>query len=164
MTIISALFFSIPFFVLSFFYPNLVLNFFSPDIEVINLGAVYLKIIALSFPLFAISLVTSFMLRSIKKSPHTFDYYNHRIIFKYISQLPSYFGKLGFPTLGVKGAAIATLIARLIGCISSVLIVYLRKMPGRIYFRHFREITPLNSLKVIFTMLFLQWQMNLHGL
>lgn len=142
LTIISALFFSIPFFVLSFFYPNLVLNFFSPDIEVIKLGAVYLKIIALSFPLFAISLVTSFMLRSIKKVHIpliiTIIELSSNIFLNYLL----IFGKLGFPTLGVKGAAIATLIARLIGCISSVLIVYLRKMPGRIYFRHFREITP----------------------
>lgn len=142
LTVISAILFSLPFFLLSFFYPDLVLRFFSPDMEVVSNGIIYLKIIAFSYPLFAVSMVFSFSLRSIGKvnipliitiiELSTNIFLNYTLIF----------GNFGFPHLGIKGAAIGTLIARAIGCAATLLIVYLRKLPGRAYFRHVSELTP----------------------
>jgi putative MATE family efflux protein len=141
-TLISSIVFSIPFFLLSFFAPEMVLRFFTPDIAVIEAGINYLKIIAFSYPLFAITMVFSFMLRSIRKVHLpliiTIIELSSNIFLNYIL----IFGKLGFPALGIKGAAIGTFIARLIGSTSTIVIVYSRKLPGRAYFRHVKNLTP----------------------
>lgn len=141
-TLISSIVFSIPFFLLSFFAPKMVLRFFTPDIAVIEAGINYLKIIAFSYPLFAITMVFSFMLRSIRKVHLpliiTIIELSSNIFLNYIL----IFGKLGFPALGIKGAAIGTFIARLIGSTVTVVIVYSRKLPGRAYFRHVKNLTP----------------------
>ncbi|RLL83979.1 multidrug transporter MATE [Petrotoga sp. HKA.pet.4.5] len=140
LTILSSLLFSIPFFLLSYFTPELVLRFFSPDIEVIKAGIPYLKVIAFSYPLFAITMVFSFMLRSIGKAHLpliiTIIELSTNIVLNYLL----IFGKLGFPVLGIKGAAIGTLIARAIGCTATVFIVYVGKLPGRAYFKHVAEL------------------------
>lgn len=141
-TLISSIVFSIPFFLLSFFAPEMVLRFFTHDIAVIEAGINYLKIIAFSYPLFAITMVFSFMLRSIRKVHLpliiTIIELSSNIFLNYIL----IFGKLGFPALGIKGAAIGTFIARLIGSTSTIVIVYSRKLPGSAYFRHVKNLTP----------------------
>lgn len=45
------------------------------------------------------------------------------------------YGKFGLPELGVEGAAIATTISRIVGCLCSVCVLFLKRSPVRINFR-----------------------------
>ncbi|MBB6062914.1 putative MATE family efflux protein [Thermosipho japonicus] len=132
----TALLFSAVFFTLSFFFPQIVMRFFSPDPLVIKEGIIYLKIISFSFPIFALSMVFSFVLRSVEKA--------HIPMYVTIVELSTnvflnyslIFGKFGFPKLGILGAAIATLIARIVGLASLILIIKIKNLPGFFTLKH----------------------------
>ncbi|MBO8160753.1 MAG: MATE family efflux transporter [Thermosipho sp. (in: Bacteria)] len=149
LTVFMAIIFSLPFFVLSLFHPNLVMNFYSPDINVISTGIKYLKIISFSIPIFAISMVFSFSLRSIHKA--TIPMYvtiielSSNVFLNYVL----IFGKLGFPKMGVTGAAIATLLSRTIGLSILIAIIEIKKLPVRFNFKHV-ELINLNFIKRYF--------------
>ncbi|MDK2885904.1 MAG: hypothetical protein PWP54_462 [Thermosipho sp. (in: thermotogales)] len=142
LTVLFGLIISLPFFVLTLFFPALVMRFFSPDPNVITEGVKYLKIISFSFPIFSISMVFSFVLRSVHKA--------HIPMYVTIIELSSnvflnyilIFGKLGFPRLGITGAAIATVISRIIGLVFLLLIMKIKDLPGRFNLKH---IKMLNS-------------------
>ncbi|MBT1247331.1 MULTISPECIES: MATE family efflux transporter [unclassified Thermosipho (in: thermotogales)] len=135
-TVISALAFSFIFFVLSFFTPQFVMRFYSPDPEVIAVGITYLKIVSFSYPIFAVSMVFSFALRSVEKAIvpmyTTIVELLSNVFFNYVL----IFGKLGFPKLGVEGAAWGTLIARVIGLTSLLIIIEVKRLPGRFNLYH----------------------------
>lgn len=90
---------------------------FSQDSEVINLAASYLKIVAPTYIATAITLGLAFSLRSMEdaKTPMIISAIavGINITLNYVF----IFGKLGMPVMGVQGAALATLIARIIECI-----------------------------------------------
>ncbi|HZK00904.1 MAG TPA: MATE family efflux transporter [Tissierellaceae bacterium] len=98
---------------LAFFFPEFLMGIFIDDSQVVRLGADYLKLVSLSYIATAISFTFSIALRSTGR-PNipmiaSFISFITNTIFNYIL----IFGKLGFPALGVKGAAIGTIIARL---------------------------------------------------
>ena len=111
------------------FAPEFLIKIYSPDIEVINLGASYLKIVSWSYIITAISMVYGIQLRSVgilKLGVYT------SVISLVVNIFLNYiliFGKLGFPELGIEGAAIATLIARIIEMTIIVSRVYKNKYP-----------------------------------
>ncbi|MBT1247115.1 MULTISPECIES: MATE family efflux transporter [unclassified Thermosipho (in: thermotogales)] len=138
LTTISSLFISIPFFLLTLFSPKFVMTFFSPDPLVIDLGIKYLKILSISFPIFAVSMVFSFMLRSIHKAHipmyTTVVELSTNVLLNYIL----IFGKFGFPRLGVIGASIATVISRLVGLIVLIAIIKIKNLPGMFSITHIK--------------------------
>ena len=112
---------------LAFFSPEVIMKVMSKDPEVMKLGEVYLKIVAPSCLFMGMTQAYSTALRSTEQT-----------------RLPMYgsligvginialnwiliFGKLGMPAMGVQGAALATMIARLIEMIFVVGMVYITK-------------------------------------
>ena len=100
--------------------------FYTPS-QTISEGAKYLIIIVFSYPLTAITMCYVSILRSM-------NYVRLPVIITSISILVNVFfnyamiyGKFGFPKMGVVGAAIATLIARIVECASLLLLVYTHK-------------------------------------
>lgn len=95
-----------------FFFPQLAMRIFTNDPQVIEVGAEYIRIVSLSFILFAISntLVILFRWSEITKIGLAVSFLS--LIVNFIFNYILIFGKLGFEPMGVKGAAIATLIAR----------------------------------------------------
>jgi len=141
LTSLLALAFSTPFFVLSFFFPRFTLSFFSPDSAVIIVGVPYLKIVALSYPFFAITFVMSMVLRSVE---HAIVPMFTSILEVFTNVLLNYgliFGKLGMPRFGVCGAGIATSLARMIGFVALLSVILFRRYPGRFGWRHVRSLS-----------------------
>ena len=124
---------SLVFFIVAQTIPELVLSFYSQDLEVISLGAKYLKIAAWSYPIFAVSMVFSLSFRSTEQakvpmvatiiSLCTNALFNFLLIFGVV-----YNGTTIIPRFGINGAAIATVLSRILECILLLTIGYKKKL------------------------------------
>lgn len=102
------------FFIPAFIFPKFIIHFFSYDPEVVKLCIQYFSIIAFCYPLIAVSTVFSMGSRSIRNPKLGMICSAIALISNIILNYCLIFGNLGFPALGVRGAAIATVIARFI--------------------------------------------------
>ena len=126
-----------------FFFTHLIIGIFSSNSEIIDTGSVYLKICALSFIPFSMSGAIIGALRSTKNvSPGLYSSliaFAANFLFGYVL----IFGKLSFSPLGILGAAIATVTARVLELIYLTVYVLIKKeLRGslKIYkIPHFRE-------------------------
>lgn len=112
--IIFALIISALFFIIGFIFPVEILSLMSKDAAVVKLGASYMRIVSLSYMITAINFAFGFSSRSVghPKLPMMAS-----VISLLINTGLNYiliFGKFGFPAMGIEGAAIATVIARII--------------------------------------------------
>ena len=110
-------------------FPEFLMKIFIDIPEAVRLGSEYLRIVAFSYIITAISFVISISLRStgnpnvpLKISIVSFC---TNTLLNYILM----FGKLGLPAMGVKGAALGTLIARIIEISLLLYSVYSSKGP-----------------------------------
>ncbi|WP_419742214.1 MATE family efflux transporter [Paraclostridium dentum] len=102
------------FFIPAFIFPKVIIHFFSYDPEVVKLCIQYFSIIAFCYPLIAVSTVFSMGSRSIRNPKLGMICSAIALLSNIILNYCLIFGNLGFPALGVRGAAIATVIARFI--------------------------------------------------
>lgn len=91
---------------------------------VINAGIPYLQITGLSFFFFCISQHFVFSLRAVQNTKLGMRLAFVTLVVNCTLNYLLIFGKFGFPELGIKGAAIATLAARVIECIVTVIYVF----------------------------------------
>ncbi len=96
------------------FAPTLCIKLFTTDIETVRIGASYLSIISLTFPLTAISFALAQASRSVRNTKLPMMASAISLIVNTMLNYLLIFGKFGFPELGVEGAAWATVIARLV--------------------------------------------------
>ena len=109
------------------FFPKLIIHFFSYDPEVIKLCTDYFSIIAFCYPLIAISMVFSMGSRSIRNPNLGMICSGIALVTNVILNYCLIFGHLGFPAMGVKGAALATVIARIVEFVLLVGYIYFIK-------------------------------------
>ncbi len=111
--------------ILAFVFAKPIVMIFNKDPEVVNYGVTYLKYVSFSYVFTALSTAISFSSRAVHKLnvPTIANFI--AILINAVLNYVLIFGKFGFPELGVAGAAIATVIARIIEFI--VLIVYIYK-------------------------------------
>ncbi|MGL5712828.1 MAG: MATE family efflux transporter [Paraclostridium sp.] len=102
------------FLITALFFPSIVINFFSYDPEVIKLCTEYFSVIAFCYPLIAVSMVFSMGSRSIRNPKLGMMCSGIALITNVILNYGLIFGNLGLPAMGVKGAALATVIARVV--------------------------------------------------
>ena len=110
------------------FFPNEILGIFSKDQNVLNLANEYLRIVIFSYLITAVTFAYSFSLRSTGnvKTPLIVS-----VIALGINTFLNYLlinGHLGLPRMGVAGAAVATVIARVIELSLLLWAVYSKKM------------------------------------
>ena len=109
--------------------PRMVMRIFTTSESSIEMGAAYLMVAALSYPCTAVTNTYVAMLRSVNrvKEPVIISCVAilTNITFNYIF----IFGHFGAPALGVVGAALATLIARILEMTLILLTVYVGKTP-----------------------------------
>lgn len=126
-TTILAILLSLIFLILVSIFPNSIINIFSNDPEVIKLCNEYFSIIIFCYPLIAVSTVFSMGSRSVRNPKLGMICSAIALLINIILNYCLIFGKLGMPTLGVKGAAIATVIARIVEFVLIVGYVYIAK-------------------------------------
>ena len=125
--LVSALIVSIVFMVAGFVSPETIISLFNKESIVIDLGGKYLFIVLFSYIFTAITFVYGYSLRSIGNTVAPLIVNIAALLCNVFLNYVLIFGKLGTPALGVEGAAIATLIARVLEAIILVILVYLDK-------------------------------------
>ncbi|MGI5894762.1 MAG: MATE family efflux transporter [Candidatus Merdivicinus sp.] len=124
-------------------FPEQTMRIFTNDPEMIQAGIPYLRIVCLSYPLFAVSNTMVVMLRWM-------EIVRIGLIISCVSLAANFcfnslliFGLLGFPALGAQGAAIATVIARLLELSITAYYLFVREKRVRFrlkdFFTHDRE-------------------------
>ena len=127
-TITVGLLFSFLFFLMGLFIPEKIIGIFTSDPKVLKLGANYFRIIALIYPLIGLGYSFNMQLRAIGKNQYSLY---STIIGLCINLVGNYLfinGNLGFPAMGVVGAAIATVIARIVSVFYLIYIIYKNKL------------------------------------
>lgn len=107
----------------AFFFPAEIMRFMIDDAEVIAAGVGYMRAIAVTLPLFGLSVVFNAALRSVNRAREplyiailtffTNVFFNYMFIF----------GAWGAPRLGVLGAAVGTVISRVVEWIALLILV-----------------------------------------
>ena len=128
-SILSAYFVMIPFCVLGLVFPGQILGFFSKNPDVIREGSNYMRYAALTFLPMAMSLAIANALRSIGQTKIPLYTSVVAVLTNAFFNYCMIFGNFGFPKWGVAGAAIATLIARMLEMIILLLVLKFRDYP-----------------------------------
>lgn len=118
---------AIPVMIFVYFSAPFLISLFADEPEVIELGTKYLRIAVFSYLFSGLSFVISYNSRSIQDVTVPTIINGGAILLNIIGNYILIYGNFGFPELGVEGAAIATLFARVIECIAMHLSVYMRK-------------------------------------
>ena len=144
LSVISALMIGITFMIVALFSPKFIIYFFSKDLDVIKVATNYFSIIGFCYPIIATSNVFSMGSRSIRNPKLGMICSTISLFINIILNYVFIFGKLGMPALGASGAAIATVIARIIELILLVSYIYFIKDDYELRFT-FKDIKLINK-------------------
>jgi len=114
--------------IVAYCLPMQFLSLFNATPEVARLGTEYLMWVGWSFIPMAISITYQFTLRSIGQPKLATICIAIGVFLNIILNYTMIFGKFGFPAMGVKGAALATGIARIVEMAILLGVIYLNKM------------------------------------
>lgn len=129
LSLCAALFISTVFTAACVLAPEQILHLYSKDTAVIKIGAIYLRTVAWCFIPFAISCMFMFTLRAIEEVRLAVVITLISLFVNLILNMLLIFGHFGFPKLGVKGAAIATVTARTVELFAYIIITKKKKLP-----------------------------------
>lgn len=115
------------FMIVSLAIPGTLLRIFSDDPVVITLGADYLRLVSFSFIMTAISFTFASVMRSIGQARPPMYISAVALLMNTGLNYLLILGKYGFPALGVRGAAIATLAARSFELLAMLWLIYGRQ-------------------------------------
>ena len=115
------------FFIAGFLFPVQVLSLFTNSSEVATLGAQYLRTASINFILVALTQPFTNALRSTQQTKIPMFIAIGSFLTDALFNYLLIFGKFGFPKLGVKGAAIATVLARTLELVLTYIIVFAKK-------------------------------------
>ena len=106
--------------------PDLLMRLFTNDPEVVDQGIRYLRVVGLSYPLNALAMIYLNSMRNLGQVRiATFVYFCSLITNVVVNSL-LIFGLMGFPAMGVTGAAVGTVCARAVELI--IIFIYDRKI------------------------------------
>ena len=108
-------------------FPEAIIGLFTGDPEAIRIGAVYLRIIAVSYPFQALSKAGGTLLQSTQKVAIPFIGAACSVLTNVVFNALLIFGMCGFPALGVAGAAIASAMAAAVNACVIFLLGYARR-------------------------------------
>ena len=108
--------------IVCFFFPRTVISFFTNKPEIIDTGADFLKIVCFSYGFFCLTQALIASQRCVETARVGLYVSLCSLCIDVALNYLLIFGKLGLPALGIKGAAIATLVARI--CESAIIVIY----------------------------------------
>ena len=110
--------------------PRFLVSFYVHEEPALTMSASYLRIVGISYPVTALSMILSMVCRCTGdvSIPTRASFLS--IGFNVGGNALLIFGLCGFPALGLEGAAIATALARTVECLFLVLSVYRNRLPG----------------------------------
>ncbi|MBQ9530963.1 MAG: MATE family efflux transporter [Eubacterium sp.] len=111
----------------SFFAPHFVIGLFNKDAAVIREGTKYLVTIGFMYPAFAIDDILNAVLRSCEKPRLPMIAAGVTTVANIFLDYCLIFGKLGFPEMGVRGAALATVISAWLGVATVVGVSFVQR-------------------------------------
>lgn len=118
---------------LAFSFPTPIMSIFTTDTTVIDVGTPYVRIVALSYLFFCISQVMVASMRSVETAKIGMYVSFVTLLVNVSLNYVLIFGKLGLPALGVTGAAVATLISRIVE--AAVMVIYVRFVDKKLKLR-----------------------------
>lgn len=124
---------SVLFTVAAQFFPEALMKIFTSEAAVIQEGAAYLRIISVSYIVSVFTMTYLNIIRSAEKVVVSMVIYFISLVINVILNAIFIFGLLGSPALGVKGAAIATTIARFTEVV--LVIIYIAKINKTVLFK-----------------------------
>ena len=136
--------------------PLQILGLYTKDMSIINTGAVYFRIVAFSYIPMAVSNILSAWLRCREHAAIPFLASFGAVAVNTGLNYLLIFGKSGLPCMGIKGAAIATLISQLFNLIFIVIgFIYSIKKDGDkpVLSLHFKKLTIRDYLIMIMPIL-----------
>ena len=110
--------------------PRFLVGFYVHEEPALSMGASYLRIVGISYPVTALSMILSMVCRCTGDVSIPTRASLLSIGINVVGNSLLIFGLCGFPALGLDGAAIATAIARTAECLFLVIIIYQKKLPG----------------------------------
>lgn len=113
---------SVIFFIGSFFFPETVMGIVTDKEVLIKVGAPYVRAVAFSYLLYAVSENMIVMLRNVEVVKVSLVVSTVSLFINIGANYVLIFGKLGFPAMGVLGAAVATLFTRAVELL--IVVVY----------------------------------------
>ena len=125
--------------VVCFAFPAAVLSLFTDKPRVIAEGAAYLRIVCLSYVFFCATQALIAAMRSVERARIGMWVSSVSLLVNVGLNYVLIFGKLGAPAMGVRGAALATLISRMVE--AAVMLAYIFAVDDRLKLRlrHFLE-------------------------
>ena len=118
---------------IAFFFPGQTLSLLTNEAVVIAEGSKYLVIVCFSYMLFAVTNVLLASLRSVETVRIGFVVTLTALVFNIVLNYGLIYGRLGMPEMGVEGAAVATLVSRIVEFL--VVVIYTRFLDKKIRWR-----------------------------
>ena len=129
-------------FILVFGWPNQILNLLSNDPAVIAEGAKYFSIIRYTYVIFTITNILVASLRSIGVVRIGYMISGSTLVINVCLNYLLIYGNLGFPEMGVRGAACATLIAR---CVELIIVIWFLKYRENVLNLNLRKLLHIDT-------------------
>ncbi len=114
-------------------FPRQLLRLFTNEEGALSEGTAYLRILCISFLFFTVSQILVYAMRSVEAARIGAYVSGVTLILNVSLNWVLIFGKCGIPALGVRGAALATLIARMVECM--IMLFYVFKKDRRLNMR-----------------------------
>ncbi len=117
-------------------FPYQIMGLFTPEPEVIEYGVQYLQIVSISYLLMSVTMIYLNIMRSVERVIISTAVYLISLLTNICINAVLIFGMFGFPKLGIRGAAIGTVVARGVELIIVLCYAKFINKDVRLRFRH----------------------------
>lgn len=113
------------FMLVTLLFPAQIMGIFTNDPEIVTEGVKYLRIVAFTYPLAVFTMGYLNVIRSVERVVISTVVYGSSLLCNIVVNAVLIFGLLGFPAMGIEGAAIGTLLARVLELV--IVLSYMQK-------------------------------------